>query len=238
MEIMKREILVSIAIVFLMLAFGLSIQQSIRTGITNENKEYETAVQTSDPEIFKYGMRTNLGNAFVYGELLAVDPVSNPDIDGVWLWIKKVVERYTMHSRIVTYTDGKGKTRTRTETYWTWDEVGSKTWHSSAIEFLGVQFSYDLITGINSYRLKTDTHGHTRYLWYVSPTKHVGTIYTELANNTISRSTFYDDMTTEETFNYLRKSDALWLVLFWIFWIGLTAAAVFGFYYLKNSWLE
>ena len=155
MEVTKREILASIAIICIMFVFGLLIQQSIRTAVTDKNREYETALQISEAETFKYGMKTNVGNAFVYGDLVAVDPVTNEEINGEWMWIEKVKERYTKHSRTVTQTVN-GKTVTRVEYYWTWDRVGSQSWHSEFISFLGVNFPYGTITGIEYGHLKTD----------------------------------------------------------------------------------
>ena len=42
----------------------------------------------------------------------------------------------------------------------------------------------------------------------------------------------------EETMDVLVTNGTFWQILFWIFWIVLTGAAVFGFYYLDNEWLE
>lgn len=49
-------------------------------------------------------MRTNAGNAFVYGDLKAVDTVTYPEIGGEYIYIEKVKERYTMHTRQVAHT--------------------------------------------------------------------------------------------------------------------------------------
>lgn len=35
------------------------------------------------------------------------------------MYVEKVKELYTMHTRTVTHTDGKGHSYTTTETYWT-----------------------------------------------------------------------------------------------------------------------
>ena len=61
-------------------------------------------------------MRTDIGNAFVYGELKAVDTVSYDEIEGDFSYIKKVKEKYTKHTRIVTKTrtNSKGETETYT----------------------------------------------------------------------------------------------------------------------------
>ena len=89
----------------------------------NEYQKYNTALQIdNNSEMFSYGMRTDIGNAFVHGDLKAVDTVTYPEIGGAYMYVEKIKEKYTMHTRTVTYTTGSGKTRqthTRTETYWT-----------------------------------------------------------------------------------------------------------------------
>ena len=220
-----------------MFVFGLLIQQSIRTAITNQNREYEIALQISDSETFKYGMKTNVGNAFVYGDLKAVDPVSNEEIDGEWMWIERVKERYTKHSRIVTKTVN-GKTATKVEYYWTWDRVGSQTWHSNFVTFLGIQFPYGLITDISYGHLKTDTHGHVRYKWYTSSIEHKGTIYTKLENDTITQAGLHEGKNALETYESMINNETLLIIGFWIFWAVLTVGLVIGFYALENRWLE
>ena len=220
MEITKREVLISIIIICIMLIFGGMIHQRICTAVTEKNKEYELAIQINDTDTFKYGMKTNIGNAFVYGELIAIDPVTNPELDGEWMWIQKIKERYTKHTRTVTVKEN-GKTKTKTEEYWTWDRVGSEEWHSKKVKFLNEEFSYNLITDVDYEYIKTDRIGYTRYKWYASKIKHKGTIYTYLANNTISRASFTDNKNIQETFDSMVINMTISLVFFWIIWIVL-----------------
>ena len=53
--------------------------------------------------MFQYGMDTNVGNAFVYGDLKAVDTVTYPEISGEYMYVEKVKERYTKHTRRVAH---------------------------------------------------------------------------------------------------------------------------------------
>ena len=125
MEITKREIIASIAIVAIMLVIGFFISDKITDYENDKNAEYQKAVHIEDTELFQYGMDTNIGNAFVYGDLEAVDTVTYPEIGGEYMLVEKVKEKYTMHTR--TYTVRVGKTtQTRVQTYWTWDRVGSE----------------------------------------------------------------------------------------------------------------
>lgn len=98
-EITKREILVSVSIVAIMLLIGVLIAGKISDYQLDKNEKYNKAIKIESQELFEYGMRTNAGNAFVYGDLKAVDTVTYPGIGGEYIYIEKVKERYTMHTR-------------------------------------------------------------------------------------------------------------------------------------------
>lgn len=128
-EITKREILVSVSIVAIMLLIGVLNAGKISDYQLDKNEKYNKAIKIESQELFEYGMRTNAGNAFVYGDLKAVDTVTYPEIGGEYIYIEKVKERYTMHTRQVAHTttmNGKTHTYYTTETYWTWDYAGSE----------------------------------------------------------------------------------------------------------------
>ena len=140
MEITKREILVSVAIIAVMLSIGLIIYGKISDYDMTKNQDYSLAAKIEeDADLFQYCMRTNIGNAFVYGELKAVDTVTYPEIGGAYSSVKKVKEEYTMHIRTVRVKCGNTWT-TETETYWTWDEVDSWSEHANA-ECLGTIYA-------------------------------------------------------------------------------------------------
>lgn len=238
MEITKREIIASISIIAIMFIFGIMISNKISEGIMDSNEKYNKAIQIDDEELFKYGMRTNIGNAFVHGELEILDPVTYPEIGGEYSYMEKVKERYTMHTRVKTYTVN-GKTRTKTETYWTWDRVDSESIKSKKAKFLGAEFNYSKFKCLDSHHIDTIRESsRIRYKYYGSPIKATGTIFTELKDNDIgSKIKFYKDKTIEETYNYLQNGKVL-LFAFWIAWISLIIAIVYGFYYLDNDWLN
>lgn len=238
MEITKREILFSIVIICIMLAIGIIISGNINDKVMEKQQEYITALQIdNDKDLFEYGMRTNVGNAFVYGELKAVDPVTFNEIGGEYSYVEKVKEKYTRHTRTVTYKDSNGNTRTKTEVYWTWDAVDSWDKHSTKITFLDVEFDYGMINFPSSRYIDTHDGGyHIRYVYYGAPIYSIGTIYTHLKDGTITKSRMYHNDTIEETLE-LKTSDCR-IVLFWIFWILLTGGIVCGFYYIDNRWLE
>lgn len=240
-KITKREILFSVIIIALMLVIGIVIHGKISDNLMEKHQKYYTALQIQeDEDLFSYGMRTDIGNAFVYGDLKAVDTVSYEDIKGEYSYIKKVKERYTMHTRTVTYTTGSGKSRqthTRVETYWTWDYVDSESKHCNEISFLNTTFPYGTIPFPSEKYIDTVYKGgNIRYVYYGIGTKYTGTIYTQLGNDTISNTEFYNDKNIESTIEIMTSNFPL--VIFWIVWIIVIAGCVFMFYIFDNKWLE
>lgn len=240
-EITRREILASISIIAVMLLIGVLISGKISEHHMDQNEIYNKAVKIESADLFQYGMDTNVGNAFVYGDLMAVDTVTYPEIGGEYMHVEKIKEKYTKHTRTVTYTTGSGKTKrthTKTETYWTWDRVGSEDLTCKEISFCGVTFNSDKIDIPDTDYIDTIKEtSHIRYKYYGTGTKYTGTIFTDLKNKTISDNTnFYNNKNIEETVEYLESGG--WVIIFWIFWIILIGGCVFGFYYVDNKWLE
>ena len=121
-EITVREILTSISIIAVMLLIGFVISGSIKQGEADYNEQFLKAIKIEGQDLFQYGMDTNIGSAFVYGDLDAVDIVTYPEIEGEYMYVEMDTERYTMHTRQVAHTrtvNGKTETYYTTETYWT-----------------------------------------------------------------------------------------------------------------------
>lgn len=237
-EITAREILASISIIAILLLIGVLISSKISDFQIERNEKYNKSVKIQDTELFRYGMDTNIGNAFVYGELKAVDTVSYPDINGKYMYVRKEKEEYTEHEEIVTHTDEKGNTYTTVETYWSWDYAGEESKFCKQISFCGITFaSKKFSLPCEEYIDTIKESSHIRYVYYGIKEKYSGTIFTVLKDNTISdKSEFYNGKNIEQTVDYL-ETDSI-IVLFWIIWILITGATVFGFYYLDNKWLE
>lgn len=239
-KITKREILVSISIIAVMLLIGVLISSKISEHQEDKNAIYNKAVKIESQDMFEYGMKTNVGNAFVYGDLEAIDTVTYPEIGGEYMSIKKVKERYTRHTRTVTKTrtvNGKTQTYTETEIYWTWDAVDRWSEHCDKVTFLGIEFDYGQIYKPSEHHIDTQKESsHIRYVYYGSDTKYTGTIFTNLRDKTINDTTFYNGTNIEETVEDLESG--IGTIIFWIFWILLTCGCVFGFYYIDNRWLE
>ena len=241
-KITKREVLASVSIIAILLLIGVLISSKISEHQMDKNEIYNKAVKIKESDIFEYGMRTNVGNAFVNGELKAVDTVTYPEIDGEYMYVEKVKEQYTMHTRTVTYTTGSGKNRqthTRTEYYWTWDRIGSEDKTCEELIFCGVTFpSVKIDIPSSDYIDTIKESSHIRYKYYGTPTEFKGTIFASLKDGTIPDNTnFYNNMDINETYDSLKYGNGC-LIFFWIVWILFIIACVFGFYYLENKWLE
>ncbi|GLB26517.1 hypothetical protein LXJ15735_27580 [Lacrimispora xylanolytica] len=238
--ITKREILVSISILAIMLLLGVLISTRISEHQMDKNEIYNKAVKIQSQELFQYGMDTNVGNAFVFGELKAVDTVTYPEIGGEYMSVEKVKERYTRHTRTVTKTrtvNGKSQTYTETEVYWTWDAIDKWSQHCNKVTFLGIEFDYGQIYKPNEQHVDTQKESsNIRYVYYGSSTEYTGTIFTRLKDNTVNNTLFYNGRNIDETVDYLESG--VGLIIFWIFWIILTGGCLFGFYYIDNNWLE
>ena len=240
-EITKREILASISIIAVMILFGILISSKISEHQMDKNEVYNKAVKIESQEMFQYGMDTNVGNAFVYGDLKAVDTVTYPEIGGEYMYVEKVKERYTKHTRRVAHTrtvNGKSKTYYTTETYWTWDRVGSEDMKCKEVSFCGVNFTSNKIDLPGTDYIDTiKKSSHVRCKYYGVGTEYKGTIFTDLRDKTISDNTnFYKNMSIEEAVKHLESGGGE--IIFWVFWIILIIFCVFGFYYLDNKWLE
>lgn len=240
-KITKREMLVSVSLIAILLMIGVWISGHIMEARLDAIEKYDKAIKIDSSDVFEYGMKTNVGNAFVYGELKAVDAVTFPEISGEYMSTLKITERYTRHTRTVTKTktvNGESKTYTETEVYWTWDEIDRETQRCNEVTFLGVTFDSNKIDiPAPSYLTTEKVTSKLRNRYYGSGTEYVGTIFTDLRDGTISDgSNFYDTRTIEETVDTLKPGD--WTTGFWIVWVLLIGGCVFGFYYIDNRWLE
>jgi len=234
-RITKREVFASVSIISVMLIIGLLLSSKISDRIMDRNEIYNKAVKIESSELFKYGMETGIGNAFVYGDLTAVDTVTYPEIGKKYMYVKKEKQRYTMHTRRV-----KSGKHYHTQTYWTWDTIGNENIHSKKLNFCNKDFTYEKIDIPASYYLTTISESyHVRNKYYVVDTKYKGTLFTNLHNSTISNnSKFYNAKSINETIENLNKVGKVWIVVFWFVWILVIGCTVFAFYYFENDWLE
>lgn len=210
-KVTKREAITSLVIIFILLFVGFFISNAIADKVADTNAAYYTAVKINDdPTQFEYGMRTNIGNALVHGDLKTVDPVSMSGLLNDYMYVEKVYEKYTMHTRTVTHTDGKGHTYTTVQTYYTWDYHGHDVTKASTVNFLGVDFPIEKFAldwhSVLNLNAKTadssilnisqgnycypdgfwDSVGDIRYHYNVIPKTSTGSIFVRLADEDIA----------------------------------------------------
>lgn len=237
MRITKREIIVSVTIIAIMLLLGVVISGKISEAHMDSQEVYNKATKIDNMVLFRYGMDTSIGNAFVYGEFNTLDPVSFPEIGGDYLSIKKVKERYTSHTRTVTRTVD-GKTTSHIETYWTWDRVSSEALTAKSINFCGVDFKYSQFNDVGENYIDTIKESlNIRYKYYGHLAKTKGTIFATLVDGDIGKdkATFYENKSIAEVQDYL-DSDFM-MIIFWLLWLALIGATTYGFFYFENTWL-
>ena len=248
MEITKREIIASIAIIAVSMTIGSVLHGKITDLQNDMNAEYRKAVHITDPVLFRYGMETNVGDAFVCGELRAVDTVAFEGIDGEYLYIKCVEEWYERHEREVKVRDDNGKEHKKTEVYYEWDTKDEEIRHAEAIRFCGVDLPYgkihlpsaryiDTIYGDEEYSIWSGEYVRTRSVYYGVEPGHTGTLYARLSDGTITDSSmFFDGYTIDQALEECTSDTGG--MAFWAGWIALTGLCVYGFCYLDNRWLE
>lgn len=263
-EITKREILVSIAIFFLMIGIGFLISQNIESKVEEENEVYHKALKIEDIDTYNYAKDTNIGNCFTFFTLDADTPQTIPELTGEYLYIERVYEEEHYKSRTVTetYTDSKGKTQTRTriEHYWEWDVESRDRYQSPTCTFNGESFSTDRFSGINDHRLELDEStvtsdyldqlgwsasylkkgSHKRWSFYVVPLHLEGATYVNLADGTVQskKIPLKVNSSVQSVYESYLSSATFGTVMFWILWIMLTGGLIFGYCYLDNNYLE
>lgn len=240
MEIKPREIAFSVAIVFVMVALGFLIGSKISDHIAETNEKFTTAAQITDDEQFQYALATDFGNVIAYGNLVAEQPVSADDLDGEYAILTKITERYTMHTRVVTSTDGKGHTYTRTEIYWTWDRVKREEDSTETFSFMGVSFPMDKFS-VSTHRQGSMIYDNSelRHYYEVVDANMVGSIHTQIKDHMIAdNNRFYTDAEPQAIVNLAIRQGNIAIILFGVLWIALTGGAVYGFCALENRWLD
>lgn len=216
----------------------------VQTSVFLGNEVYNKAIKLTFADEFIYGMKTNIGNAFVQGDLIAVDTVSYPEIPNGYIYISKETEKYTKHTRIVTYTDSNGKTKTRTETYYSWDRIDFESKICNEVIFNTIKFNTSKFDFPHARYIKTITKGNIRYNYSGISTKHNGTIFASLKDNTIvnvnnpKKAVPFYNSNLQETYDYLTSTGNVALIIFWFFWIIFIVGALFFFYHFENRWLE
>lgn len=242
MEVTKREIIVGISIFLVMLSIGIIIKNNIEDSINTNNEKYYKALKIDNNEdMFKYAMQTNVGYILAQGNVQAIDPVKK-DIEGQYFYIKKEKEEYTRHTRQVEHTRTVGnKTETyyTTEEYWTWDYAGKEEYHVDKFKYLGIEFNYNDISFSNiTHKDTVDGGYHIRYQYYVIPSEFQGCLFSKIEDNQFKEKEFRYNTTINNIIQNKENEAGVSSIIFIIVWLILIIAAVIGYVYLDNNYLE
>lgn len=239
-ELTKREFIVSMAIISIVIICGLFISGAIRTSIIDANKKYETAVQIENkPDQFHNAISTNYGDVLAEGPLRSVGEVTIDDVSG--MSVRRVLEKYTRHTRRVSYSCGTTKqprTCWRTEVYWTWDYQSSVDDQVAWVTFLDEKFYIGSFPVPSAHYVKTVSCGNNlRHVYYKRDNYYYGTIYTFADNKTINNTVFVEGLTVKNAVDHFTSGFA-WVYIFWVFWVLLAIVGIVFFCYLPNYWLN
>lgn len=243
MEITKREILFSTIILSIMIGLGIWISNPIVGALTEDALEVVSAVRVDDANKFGYIKRTNVGMFLAEGELIANDTIRLADFPGIYSRIVKIKEEYCMHTETYTETDEKGNTTTHTRVYHSWDEKGRENFESKSFTFLGWRFSAEEIGyGVSTVNSKTVYDkklwgSDVRYIYHTTPITVKGMMKGNVENKTWKNLRFKRDYTIKQEVEKAERNTEMVPVVFWIFWMMLTAGLICGFYAFENHWL-
>lgn len=118
MEIKKREVIFSVVIICFMVVIGNALSDFIFQGLILRAEEFSKSTVITDKDQFSYAMSTDFGSSLVYGDVTTTSPVTYDEIGEKYIYIEKVKQHYTMHTKTVTKKVGKKKI-TETKTYYT-----------------------------------------------------------------------------------------------------------------------
>lgn len=235
-EVTFREVIVSIIIICVLTIIGLNISNRIHNHIVDGNNKYETAVQIdNNEEQFGYALKTNFGDALVYGHLDVVDEVNIDDVRG--MYVSRELEKYTRHTRTVSYKCGK-QTCHRTEVYWTWDHVKTDATKSGWVTFCGQRFSTYVFPIPGDNYVKTVSAGHhLRHVYRRVDSHYIGTLYSFVDKHTINNPEFKPNVSIDSAVETFKTG--FWpKYMFWVIWIILSVVGVVYFCYAENAWLN
>ena len=257
MEITLREILVSIAIFLVLSGIGHLIYGNIDD--KSAIKKYETAQIIEDnKEKLDYLVNTKFGNVLVSSTFKTSDKdaVKFDEINGKYAFIKRVKERYTMHTRTVC--SGSGKNRTcRNEIYWTWDYVDSDRKYAKNIDFLGYSFDGEkLLNQVPNKNLKLSEKiykqkykkikakyvyetSNVRYYYKYIPLNFKATIFTNTRDKEIFKDyTLFYEKTPEQVVENIKFTTKTSKLLFIVVWSLMIAGVIYWYISLDNKYLE
>lgn len=236
-EVTFREVLVSIIIMLLLLSVGFVVVSKIQEHYSDKNQKYFRALKVEDYNTFNYTIKTEVGGMLSYGEFKATNPVSYKDVKGEYFYIEKVTEKYTRHTRQVSYKCGK-ITCYRTETYYTWDFLNKDSKHTDSFVYMNNKYPYTKLKFNNTKYIDTQTFGDIRYVYSGSPVKFKGSLYSVAKNKDITQNEVYINKNIKEVLKDKEIEGSSVSTVFWFIWIVLGVVLVIVFVARENRYLN
>lgn len=256
----KREALVSIIIVVLLMGIGIYTTSSIINKVDEHNSKVNRIQCCDTQDMFDHLVDTNAGKVIAKANVVCTKPVAMNDIiSGEYSYIYYQREKYEMKTRVVTdtYTDADGNTHTssHTETYYEWD---TKDWESKSSDEITINnhkykpenvskyFPYKYLSakdykGKYSYESGNYIYlsSHERISFKVYELTSAGVVYCKLDNNKIDyvRKYYLNKTSPKEVKKSMLKNANSVLAVFWIIDALLILGVVFVFVYFDNDWL-
>lgn len=264
MRVTKREVLVSVIILLLMLAIGFLISQDISSNIEEQNEVYHKALKIEDMNTYNYAKTIGVGECFATYTLDADTPQSVEELTGEYLYIERIYEEEHQKTRVVeeeyTDSDGNKKTRTKTETYWEWDIMSRDYYESPTVTINGESVDTDRIVGLSSRTESLDSStvasnyqdrlglsstylkvgSHRRWSFRVIPLHSEGSMYVDLGDGIIrsKKISLHPDIAVQDLYDSYVSSSKAGIIIFWIVWIIFTGGIIFAYCYFDNDYLE
>lgn len=203
----------SIIILIIMIAAGYFIGSDMFEDRKNKIVACEKAIQITDEKEFKNALEDYEGIVLAYGELKAVDPITEPELDGEYMLIRKELQEYKK--------TGYSKHKWRIE--------NTEYFKCERATFLNEEFPFERFNFSDYKQLKTIDQGHNeRVVYFGIPATCKGTILTKIEYGTINSTTFYEDMDIIETIDYIKSGKGI--IKFVAAWAGLTILIFVGMY--------
>lgn len=234
-EITKREILVSVSIIAVMIGIGVLIDGAIMNHYTDKTMKIKHMVEVNSPSEFDYCLRTDVGDVIAEDTLKATSPVSIHDIPGTYMYICKEKQQYTMHTQVHHVSTGKTHT-TYTTHYWSWDTVHKDRFYADTLKFLEQVVDISPRETWSTQNCIINESSRVRYVYHTIPTEVNGVLTATTDNGHLTNVEFKRGKTIERL---TKQSEThAGVVIFWILWLMLTAGLVFLFYAGEYNWLE
>ena len=264
-EVTKREILVSVIIVCLLLCLGLTIDSKIVDIQISSKEKYSKALKINEnDEMFRYAIETSVGNIINYGQFSVDMGITDKWLKKDYMSIEKITEEYSRHYR--TECSGSGKSRRcHTVTYYTWDEIDSQTTNVTKIQYSGLEFNFSDFSNFPKYKLKLDTDsvaedkinkvkdnyiydeirffhsvGDKRYSYMIVDKTFKGTVF-GIAKNKKLKDGASLKITTQGITEFVDNKNNNFNIarfIFWLFYITICVGIVAYYVYLENDYLE